>query len=272
MILESKSEPQYKTVSFSDDSNKDFEKYIEYLIKTDKNFQKEIENEEDGDKVKRLKNKREEKLKNQIIKKVNKDWRHKESIYPSDTEYGKGYKMVVSGEGERVIFYDIYTDKKDKKHARVHKCPHYKDFIKDLEEKGIEPKKDADASLLLELLELERQDMVRDLKDVDSLPEDIQKDFDDRKKELEKKLESQKNPSKSSEKNSDEKFEEDTDEEGNPRQHKTGPQGGKYYRVKIDGKWGPWNSETNEKMKSVKSYITESKMVSLIDYLKKMVG
>ena len=36
----------------------------------------------------------------------------------------------------------------------------------------------------------------------------------------------------------------DTDEGGNPRQRKVGPQGGKYYRVKTDGKWGPWNSTT----------------------------
>ena len=49
----------------------------------------------------------------------------------------------------------------------------------------------------------------------------------------------------------------DTDETGNPRQHKTGPRGGKYYRVKHSGSWGPWNSDTNECI-SLKDYLIES--------------
>ena len=40
----------------------------------------------------------------------------------------------------------------------------------------------------------------------------------------------------------------DTDDSGNPRQRKVGPQGGKYYRVKTDGKWGPWNSDSSESL------------------------
>ena len=65
---------------------------------------------------------------------------------------------------------------------------------------------------------------------------------------------------------------EDTDEEGNPRQYKTGPNGGRYYRVKKDGKWGPWNSCTNENnntFKSLKMIISESNLCSLKSYLKK---
>lgn len=65
---------------------------------------------------------------------------------------------------------------------------------------------------------------------------------------------------------------EDTDEEGNPRQYKTGPNGGRYYRVKKDGKWGPWNSCTNENnniFKSLKMIISESNLRSLKSYLKK---
>ena len=33
----------------------------------------------------------------------------------------------------------------------------------------------------------------------------------------------------------------DNDKDGKPRQHKTGPRGGRYYRVKGDDGWGPWN-------------------------------
>ena len=65
----------------------------------------------------------------------------------------------------------------------------------------------------------------------------------------------------------DEELEEDTDKEGNPRQHKTGPKGGKYYRVKREGKWGPWNSETSESFKDIKDLIIESNIISLSSYL-----
>ena len=53
----------------------------------------------------------------------------------------------------------------------------------------------------------------------------------------------------------------------------TGPRGGHYY-INDNGEHiypEEWN-ESIKNMKSVKSYITESKMVSLIEYLKKMVG
>lgn len=49
----------------------------------------------------------------------------------------------------------------------------------------------------------------------------------------------------------------DKDENGNSRQHKTGPRGGKYYRVKTDNHWGPWNSDTSECM-SLYEYLKES--------------
>ena len=52
-----------------------------------------------------------------------------------------------------------------------------------------------------------------------------------------------------------------------------GKRGGKYYIDDNGNKVYPeeWN-ESIKNMKSVKSYITESKMISLVDYLKKMVG
>ena len=53
----------------------------------------------------------------------------------------------------------------------------------------------------------------------------------------------------------------------------TGPRGGHYYINDRGEHIYPeeWN-ESIKNMKSVKTYITESKMVSLVDYLKKMVG
>ena len=67
----------------------------------------------------------------------------------------------------------------------------------------------------------------------------------------------------------------DKDEKGNPRQRKTGPRGGKYYRVKGDDGWGPWNSDTNESLLSFlqvsMSNINESKSNNLSRYLNKTI-
>lgn len=288
MILEAKS--QYETIVFSDDSNEDFDKYIEFLMREDKKFQQKIEHASD-DEISEIKDGQTEKLKAQINKWVNNDWKHKDSIYPERTKYGKGYKMLVSGSGERVIFYEVYTDKKGKRHARIHKCPHYKDFSKDLEEKNIKPKEDADASLLLDLLQLERQDAVRDLKsDEDGLPEDVQKEFDERKKELEKKLDSQKESKKGSksvdkkdhdkdsesskkESETEKKEEEVTDPETGKKIKKvkhTGERGGHFY-IDDDGD-RVYPEEWKESLKDIRTLITESNIIPLSEFIKQLVG
>lgn len=58
--------------------------------------------------------------------------------------------MLVDTTNNRIIFYEIYKNRDNKRCVTIHKCPHYKDFIKDLEEKGIKPKKDADPNILLD--------------------------------------------------------------------------------------------------------------------------
>lgn len=184
--------------------------------------------------------------------------KHEDTVYPEDCMYGKGYKMFIHDEKRRVIFYEI----KRNGDIMVHECPHTTDLVKNLKKKKIKPKEDANPEMLLKLLELERGDMVAALPDDGDgeLPEDVRKEFEERKEELKKKL------------NSNSKYEEDTDSEGNPRQHKTGPKGGKYYRVKKDGKWGPWNSDTNESIRNINT-IKESKMVGLVEYIKnRLVG
>ena len=79
-----------------------------------------------------------------------------------------------------------------------------------------------------------------------------------------------------SNKSKDNKKEEVTDPETGKKIKKvkhTGPRGGHYY-INDKGEHiypEEWN-ESIKNMKSVKTYIIESKMVSLVDYLKKMVG
>ena len=233
-------------IEFSDNAKKEIINYLKYLAKTTK-FDKK--------KIQKLTTKFEEQLKNNINSSDNE---HSDSIFPRKTKFGKDYKMCVDKSKHRVIFYKIDKDENGKEVARIHECPHSTDLKKELDKKGIEPLEDSDPKLLLDYITIEKEDKVND----ESLTDEEREEYKKKEEELKERIS---NKSQGIEK-------EDKDEHGNPRQHKTGPQGGKYYRVKIDGKWGPWNSETNEKMKSVKSYINESKMVSLIDYLKKMVG
>ena len=171
-------------------------------------------------------------LKSNISKGLTDIKEHKDSIFPKEFEYhSDSHKMYVDKKSHHIVFYKVITPKKGDPYISVEKCTHSTELKKELKERGIKPLNDCDKSLLDDLETVYRED---DVKSKD--------DFD-------------------------EELEEDTDNEGNPRQHKTGPQGGKYYRVKIDGKWGPWNSETSESLKDIKDLIIESNIISLSSYL-----
>lgn len=157
-----------------------------------------------------------------------------------------------------VVFYKVVKPKKGEPYVSIEKCIHSTDLRKELEKKDIKPLEDSDPKLLLDYITIEKEDKVKD----ETLTDEEREEYKKKEEELKEQIS---NNSKGIEK-------EDKDEYGNPRQHKTGPRGGKYYRVKINGEWGPWNSDTNENIRNVKTYIIESKMVSLEDYLKKMVG
>lgn len=171
-------------------------------------------------------------FKKNLRKNIGEQKEHKDSIFPKEFEYhSDSHKMYVDKKSHYIVFYKVITPKKGEPYISVEKCIHSTELKKELEERSIEPLKDCDKSLLDDLETVYKEDDVKTKDD------------------------------------SDEELEEDTDNEGNPRQHKTGPQGGKYYRVKIDGKWGPWNSETNESFKSIQNLLTESNIISLSSYL-----
>ena len=162
---------------------------------------------------------------------------HKDSIFPKEFEYhSDSHKMYVDKKSHHIVFYKVITPKKGEPYISVEKCIHSTELKKELEERSIEPLKDCDKSLLDDLETVYKEDDVKTKDD------------------------------------SDEELEEDTDNEGNPRQHKTGPEGGKYYRVKKKGKWGPWNSEVKDSLKDLRTLITESSLVPLKDFLNKLVG
>ena len=176
-------------------------------------------------------------LKSNISKGLTDIKEHKDSILPKEFEYhSDSHKMYVDKKSHHIVFYTIETKSDGERVIKVRKCIHSTELKKELEEKGIKPLKDCDKSLLDDLETVYREDDVKSKDD------------------------------------SDEEFEEDTDEEGNPRQHKTGPQGGKYYRVKINGKWGPWNSKTSESLKDIKDMIIESNIISLSSYLTERIS
>ena len=68
----------------------------------------------------------------------------------------------------------------------------------------------------------------------------------------------------------------ETDKEGRPKQKRTGPRGGKYFRTKVDGKWGEWQSDTNENLKwylvDKLSQTVETKSSKLTEYINKVLG
>lgn len=211
-------------VIFTSETKEDFRKHNDYVRKQKKS---------DGHKYQSYELKGINKsFKKNLGENLEKIKEPKDSIFPKEFEYSSdSHKMYVDKKSHYVVFYTVETTKSGEKIMKVRRNIHSTELKKELEERGIEPLKDCDKSLLDDLETVYKEDDVKTKDD------------------------------------SDEELEEDTDNEGNPRQHKTGPQGGKYYRVKIDGKWGPWNSETNESFKSIQNLLTESNIISLSSYL-----
>lgn len=223
-------------VQYSKDTKSDFKKHREYLTRQGKS---------DGHKYQKYELDGIGKaLKNNITNGLETKKEHSDSIFPKKYEYNSdSHKMHIDKKSHYVIFYTIEKKKNGESFIKVQKCIHSTELKKELDDKGIEPLKKCDKTLLKDLETVYKEDEIADKDD------------------------------------SDERYEEDTDDHGNPRRHKTGPEGGRYYSVKINGKWGPWNSTTNENASSKKlsTFISESldssDMISLSDYVKiKLLG
>ena len=225
-------------VEFTRKTDKDFRRHRDYLRRIGKS---------DGHKYQKYElDGISKSLKSNISKGLIDIKEHKDSIFPKEFEYhSDSHKMYVDKKSHHIIFYTIETKSDGERVIKVRKCIHSIELKKELEEKGIKPLKDCDKSLLDDLETVYRED---DVKSKD--------DSEDEKETKEEK-------------------EEVTDPETSKKIKKvkhTGPRGGHYY-INDKGEHiypEEWN-ESIKNMKSVKSYITESKIVSLIDYLKKMV-
>ena len=223
-------------VIFTSETKEDFRKHNDYVRKQKKS---------DGHKYQSYELKGINKsFKKNLGENLEKIKEPKDSIFPKEYEYSSdSHKMYVDKKSHYVVFYTVETTKSGEKIMKVRRNIHSTELKKELEEKGIKPLKDCDKSLLDDLETVYKEDDV--------------KSRDDSEDEKETK-------------------EEVTDPETGKKIKKvkhTGPRGGHYY-INDKGEHiypEEWN-ESIKNMKNVKTYITESKMVSLVDYLKKMVG
>ena len=223
-------------VIFTSETKEDFRKHNDYVRKQKKS---------DGHKYQSYELKGINKsFKKNLGENLGKIKEPKDSIFPKEYEYSSdSHKMYVDKKSHYVVFYTVETTKSGEKIMKVRRNIHSTELKKELEEKGIKPLKDCDKSLLDDLETVYKEDDV--------------KSRDDSEDEKETK-------------------EEVTDPETGKKIKKvkhTGPRGGHYY-INDKGEHiypEEWN-ESIKNMKSVKTYIIESKMVSLVDYLKKIVG
>ena len=165
----------------------------------------------------------------------------KDSIFPKEFEYSSdSHKMYVDKRSHYVVFYTVETTKNGDKIMKVRKNIHSTELKKELEEKDIKPLKNCDQSLLDDLVSVYKEDDVK-LKD----------DSEDEKETQE------------------EVTDPDTGRKIKKVKH-VGERGGKYYIDDNGNKVYP--EEWNESIIDLKTKILESKIVSLVDYLKRMIG
>ena len=224
-------------VKYSKSTQEDFQKHRDYLTRTGKS---------DGHKYQKYElDGISKSLKSNISKGLTDIKDHKDSIFPKEFEYhSDSHKMYIDKKSHHIVFYKVITPKKGEPYISVEKCIHSTELKKDLEERGIKPLKDCDKSLLDDLETVYREDDIKSKEDSDEESKETKEEITD--PETGKKIKKVKH---------------------------TGPRGGHYY-INDKGEHiypEEWN-ESIKNMKSVKTYITESKMVSLVDYLKKMVG
>lgn len=148
--------------------------------------------------------------------------------------------MYVDKKSHYVVFYKVITPKKGEPYLSIEKNIHSTELKKELEEKGIKPLKDCDKSLLDDLETVYKEDDVK-----------LRDDSEDEKETQE------------------EVTDPDTGKKIKKVKH-VGERGGKYYIDDNGNKVYP--EEWNESIIDLKTKILESKIVSLVDYLKQMIG
>ena len=242
-------------VKFSPDTKDDFRNYKEYLDKLKKS---------DTGKYGHIKPENEKKkLRDDISSSIGDKDVHCDSIFPTEFDYSSdSHKMYIDKKSHHIVFYKVVKPKKGDPYVSIEKCIHSTELKKELDKKGIEPLEDGDPKLLLDYITVEKEDKVNK----ETLTDEEREKYKKKEDELKERISNQ------SKENKVEVTDPETGKKIKKVKH-TGPRGGHYY-INDKGEHiypEEWN-ESIKNMKSVKTYITESNMVSLVDYLKKMVG
>ena len=99
---------------------------------------------------------------------------HIDSIFPKEYEYSyREFKMLVDKTHHYVLFYRVEKNSNGEEILKVHKCIHSSELRKDLQERGIEPRKGCNQSLLKDLESVYKEDDIRDEKE-----KELEKDSD----------------------------------------------------------------------------------------------
>ena len=243
-------------VKFSPDTKDDFRNYKEYLDKLKKS---------DSGKYSHIKPENEKKkLRDDIGSSIGDKDEHSDSIFPKEFDYSSdSHKMYIDKKSHQVVFYKVIKQKKGESYVSIEKCIHSTELKKELDKKGIKPLEDSDPKLLLDYITVEKEDKVNN----ETLTDEEREEYKKKEDKLKERI-----SNKSKENKKEEVIDPETGKKIKKVKH-TGPRGGHYY-INDKGEHiypEEWN-ESIKNMKSVKTYIIESKMVSLVDYLKKMVG
>ena len=242
-------------VKFSPDTRDDFRNYKEYL--------QDLKSS-DSNKYNHIKPEKEKKkLRDDIGGSIESKDDHSDSIFPTEFDYGSdSHKMYIDKKSHHIVFYKVVKPKKGDPYVSIEKCIHSTELKKELDKKGIKPLEDGDPKLLLDYITVEKEDKVKD----ETLTDEEREEYKKKEDELKERI------SNKSKDNKEEVTDPETGKKIKKVKH-TGPRGGHYY-INDNGEhiYLEERNESIKNMKSVKSYITESKMVSLVDYLKEMVG
>ena len=215
-------------VKFSPKTDVDFRKHRDYLRQTGKSDGHKYQKYElDG-----ISNS----LKTNISKGLENTSHHKDSIYPKEYEYNsQNYKMYVDKKSHHIIFYRIEKTKSGNSVIQIDKVIHSTELKRQLEEKGIEPLKNADPSLLDDLETIYKEDEVK----------------------------SRVEPDKDKEGKEEEVYDEETGRKVK-RVVYTGPKGGRYYKT---DKGEKVYIDEKRIYKSLKLKLIESKITPLSFYI-----
>lgn len=226
----------------------------------------------------------------------------KDSIFPEKFEYNsKSHKMYVDKESHYIVFYTVETSKKGNQVIKVRKNIHFTELQKELKERDVKPLKNYDIELKRDILIVDKEIKVKN----GSITDEEKKKYNEQIEKLEDVISKRKKKHneerlkeldrEESQKDTDSKSGEKKDSDEDSKSTKEDPRKIWKRRPRKDGHGSTKNyynvhnpessisqeqrdelvknyKEANESVKPIQVFIRESNIVSLKDYLNKLVG